>query len=372
MLDFTPVPRGSAGIGTYVRELAKALLPFEDRVELSLFLQNPQRGEVDPAFRRLPRVERRWPEKLWRGSVWASHRLGIAQDRIVGDIDLFHGTDNLLPNLRNLPSVITLFDFGFLRHPETVSPANRLFLKTMMPRFVRAAERCIAISEFTRAEALDLFDLPAEKVAVAHLGVGSEFLPAGEEAVQSLRQRYELDGPYLLFVGTTEPRKNLGSVLRALRLPECAGLKLVVAGSGGWGEGDVRESFDALEAQGRIRRLGRVAQSDLPALYTGAELLVFPSIYEGFGIPLLEAMACGCPVICSDRASLPEVAGDAAVLVASTSADAWAEAIVGVLEDTAKRRCLRERGLARAREFTWRRTAERTLDFYETVHARRS
>ena len=372
MLDFTPVPRGSAGIGTYVRELAKALLIIENRVDLSLFLQNPNRLPIESLFGPVPRMEHHWPERLWRGSVWAAHGLGIPQDGILGDIDLFHGTDNLLPKLRKTPSAITLFDFGFLRHPETVSPANRLFLKTMMPRFVQAAERCIAISEFTRAEALELFELPPEKVAVAHLGVGSEFLPAGEKEVRSLRQRLRLDGPFLLFVGTTEPRKNLGSVLRALLLPECADLQLVVAGSGGWGDGELRESLEALEAQSRIRRLGRVAQSDLPALYTAAELLVFPSLYEGFGIPLLEAMACGCPVICSDRASLPEVAGDAAVLVSSISADAWAEAIAGLLADTAKRRCLRERGLARAQEFTWRRTAERTLDFYETIHARRS
>lgn len=300
--------------------------------------------------------------------------LGLSLDRWLPACDLFHATDHLLPPLRRIPTVFTVHDLAFLVHPDTHLPSNRVFLQLMVPRFLRRATAIIADSEATRRDVLRYYAPPPEKVHVVHLGVEPAFQPVDPDAARAVVARqYALTPPYLLFVGTLEPRKNLRGLLIAYRrlLSELGPAlpPLIVAGAPGWWH---EESYRAVERLGltqHVRFVGRVAERDLPALYGAATAFLYPSLYEGFGLPPLEALACGTAVICSNRASLPEVVGDAAVQVDPINIAELATALRRVLSDANLRAELRARGLARAAQFTWARTASATVDVYRQVLA---
>jgi glycosyltransferase involved in cell wall biosynthesis len=218
-----------------------------------------------------------------------------------------------------------------------------------------------------------LLDVEPNRVAVVYGGVDSGFHPIEDEAtLQAARVKYGLFSPFILYVGTIEPRKNLGRLLRAytrLRAKYKTPHRLVVAGGLGWLYQDVLREIDELASEHEVIFLGRVPDEDLPTLYSLADVFAFPSLYEGFGLPPLEAMACGVPVVCSNTSSLPEVVGDAGILVSPYDIDALSEAIAGLLEDPARRSELAARGRERARLFTWERSARQLLAIYKRVGA---
>ncbi len=370
-VDFSPVVRGSAGIGKYVTGLIGSFVELGDPDRLTLFLPRRGRSGLDSRYALLPAVENFLPERVWRGWSWATRRAGMGLDGMVGAPDLFHATDNVFPGLKRARTVFTLYDLVIVRHPETVSPMNRAYLRAILSLALRDADRIIAISEFTKQEAIEIYGTSSERIVVIPLGVHDDFAPASDAAMASVRERYALPGPYLLTVGTIEPRKNLPTLFRALRALERMEHRLVVVGAPGWKRSMALAELDLVRAGDRVRFLGRVPEADLPALYSAASLLLFPSLYEGFGIPVLEAMACGTPVVCSNSASLPEVGGDAVHLVPPTDADAWAGAIERLLGDDRERSDLRARGLRRAACFRWSATARKTLNVYREVHAGR-
>lgn len=373
-LDVSPAVHRRAGLGRYAYELTTALLALDTENEYVAFYNRPSQAHVEPPLDRLPHLTTNLSNKPWRMSALVGQFAHIPQDGLFPGVDLFHATDHLLPRLSRVRSVFTLHDVIYRHYPETHMRLNRWFLTLMMPRFLRAADRIIAVSECTKRDALRLYDIDESKIHVIYEGVNPRFRPASPSAIAAARQRYHLPAHYLLVVGTIEPRKNLTMLLEAYtmlkeRQPE---LKLLIVGQKGWLYEGFFRRLRELGLEEEVIFPGFVPDEDLPAIYSAAELLAFPSLYEGFGLPVLEAMACGTPVVCSNTSSLPEVAGDAALLIPPQDVRAWVEALERVVRDASLRAALRRRGLEQAARFTWERAARRTLEIYREAYAARS
>jgi glycosyltransferase involved in cell wall biosynthesis len=277
--------------------------------------------------------------------------------------------------------VATVHDVGALDHPEWYTPDVARHHATVNASLVRRAAAVITVSAFTRRALLEHVELDPARVHVVHSGVSGDFRPVTSAVRETVTRRLGLNGPYVLYVGTREARKNLVGLVDAFaRVAEAEpDVTLAVVGArprvearrvqgvNAWSGAEVesRVAFHALA--GRVRFLGRVPRADLPGLYGGAEAFAFPTLYEGFGLPVLEAMACGCPVVASDRTAVPEVAGDSALLADPTDPGAFADALLQVLRDESVTRSLTEKGLARAAGFAWTETARGTVDVYEEV-----
>ena len=367
-LDLSPAVHQHAGLGRYAQELLLALAVTDGQNEYVVFYNNPAAAWVDPTLERFPKITTPLSYKPWRLSAMLAHFARIPQDSLFPGVALFHATDHLLPYFRRIKSVFTLHDLIFIFHPETHKPLNRWFLTLMMPRFLRAADAVIAVSECTKRDAVRFYGIPEEKITVIYEGVNPRFRPASPETIASVRARYNLPEHFILYVGTIEPRKNLTALLEAFHhLLATHDLRLVIVGKKGWLYEGFFLRLRELGLEDRVIFTGYVPDEDLPAIYSAAELFVFPSLYEGFGLPVLEAMACGVPVICSNTSSLPEVAGDAALLVDPTDVRALAGAMEQALTDEALRVTLRARGIERAQRFTWARAAQETMQVYENV-----
>ncbi|WP_322798184.1 glycosyltransferase family 1 protein [Thermoflexus sp.] len=368
VVDVSAAVHHRAGLGRYAAELVKALIPLLPG-RLAIFYHDAGRADVFPPLDALPARPYPLPAKPWRLQVMLAHLFRRPMDALIGPGRLFHATEHLLPPFRALPAVFTLHDLIFRLYPETHMPMNRWFLSLMMPRFLRRADAVIAVSECTRRDALRWYRVLEERIHVIYEGVDARFRPAQPEAIAALRARYALPDRFILYVGTIEPRKNLPTLFAAYRhlLGRWPDLGLVVAGKPGW---LTRGTFRALRELGleeRVRFLGYVPDDELPALYSAASVFAFPSLYEGFGLPPLEAMACGTPVIVSDASSLPEVVGEAGLRVAPDRPGDWAAALAVALSDESLRAHLREAGLRRAAQFRWEVTAQQTVEVYERV-----
>ncbi len=266
------------------------------------------------------------------------------------------------------PMVVTVHDLSWVRFPET-HPAERVrAMNAQMPKVLRAAAHVIADSEFTRGEVIAHYGIEPARVTTVLLGVTPGFAPFDERACAATLATHGLRyGEYILAVGTLEPRKNLATAVAAFAgLPQEQRRRhpLVVAGMHGWGRHRLPRALQGLVAAGEARLLGYVAEEDLPRLYAGARLFVYPSVYEGFGLPPLEAMACGAPVVVSRSASLPQVVGGAGLLVDPMDQGAWREQMRVLLEDDALRARLSAAGVRQAQGFTWERCARDTLAVY--------
>lgn len=269
---------------------------------------------------------------------------------------------NVVPLLAQRPSVVTVHDLAFLRFPERFRPAKRRYLTALTRASVRRAAHVLTVSEFTRREVIDLLDVPAEKVTATPNGRDEQMGPLPPAVVAQFRARQALPEAFLLFVGTLEPRKNLTTLLRAYaERREQIGMPLVVAGGKGWLYEPIFALLDELALRPHVHFAGFVPRDELALWYNAATALVYPSLYEGFGLPPLEALQCGTPVVTSNVSSLPEVVGDAALTVEPLDAAALGSALVRVAQDADLRADLRARGPRRAQHFSWDRTAAGTL-----------
>ena len=343
-LELTVLELDRGGIARSARRLADELAARED-VELVTFAQ---RG----------RVRGRIARGLARELVWLPLVLPRRARR--ARLDVLHCPSPLVPAAPTaMPLVVTVHDVLAWAHPEWMSRENVLQHRLVLQRVLQRAAMVLTSSQFTRGELQERFGLTDERVAVAPLGVDPSFSP-GPGGVPGI------DGPYLLAVGTLQPRKDLETALTAFERCADAGVPhaLVVAGARGWRDEATLARLRASSHAGRIHLLGHVDDAALVRALRGADALLFPSRHEGFGLPPLEAMACGTPVVAARATAVPEVVGDAAVLVEPGDADAFADAVLGLLGDAARRTALRERGLRRAAAFTWGRCAELTVAAY--------
>ncbi len=364
----------AGGTGRYAINLTRAMLAeaAAHRPDLEfVVLTGPQTSrEVMEEFR--GRCEERFLGA--KSSVIRSLTLVPAALRRLG-VDVFHGMDHVgIPLVgRSCRYVVTVHDVIPLILPETFTPRHRLVVRMALARVRRKADRVIVPSHAVKRDVVRRVGLPEDRVVVTHEGCEARFRPVRSgTGLRDVAARYGLPPRYVLAVGTLEPRKNLTTLLEAFaRLRRDgevdADLRLVLAGARGWLEEPIFATVRSLGLEDAVRFTGFVDDDDLPAVYSGAALFAFPSLYEGFGLPLLEAMACGVPVVTSNISSLPEVAGDAAVLVDPRDEQGLAAAIARLLRDEALRGRLREAGIARARQFSWEATARRTLDAYAAV-----
>ncbi|MGQ9489415.1 MAG: glycosyltransferase family 4 protein [Anaerolineae bacterium] len=284
---------------------------------------------------------------------------------------IYHSPYYLMPYRPGAATVLTVYDLIPLRHPEHSTARARLLFRWATALALRTARVVIAISDFTRRDFLAEFHLAPEHIAAIPLAADPIFRPQPAEAVAAVRARYNLPAQYALYVGSNKPHKNLVRLLEAWQMAHgawpMADSRLVIAGAWDARYPEAKERAEALGLGDQVMFLGPVAEADLPALYAGATLFVFPSLYEGFGLPVLEAMACGTPVICARGSSLPEVAGDAAWLVDPLDVAGLAEALARLWSDPALRAGLQQRGLAQAQRFSWQATAQQTLLCYRAL-----
>ncbi|HLE43923.1 MAG TPA: glycosyltransferase family 1 protein [Methylomirabilota bacterium] len=350
-----------SGIGRYTRSLVETLVELAPDERWVLYLDRPARGLPAGAEARcLP-----WPQRLlW--TLWAAPR-----DLGRRPVDLFHGVTGFeLPRVRGTRLVTTVHDLIPLRFPRLVPWRHRWAVRALLGSALRRAARVIAVSDATRADLVARYRTIADKIHVVPEAAATHFAPPSAAETARVRAQYGLEAAYVLFVGLLEPKKNLPALLRAVARLRAGGAwgraQLVLAGAPGWGTTGLDAEAGRLGLDGVVRFLGAVPDGDLPALYAGARVFVFPSLWEGFGLPVLEAMAAGAPVVASCRGALPEVAGAAALLV-EPAPEPLAEALERVLTDPALRDRLRHAGLERARAFSWERTAAQTLAVYRAA-----
>lgn len=366
LLSLTSTYR-SAGISWYIYHLLRHLPACSEEYRFSAFTGMKQWQSP----RGIRANHTRWPTRLPIVRIlWEqlAQPLALAAQQV----DLLHAPAYVLPAAWQGPAVVTVLDLSFILFPESFRPLNRLYLNLFTRLSVRRAGRVIAISENTRQDAVRLLGLDEQKVQVVYCGVDSSFHPIARDDVAAYRRRKNLPSRFLLFVGTLEPRKNVAGVIEAYHLlrqqwkPRDGELPdLVIGGARGWYCEEVDRTIRDLNLAAHVQFPGYVPAEELPFLYNAAQVFVYPSFYEGFGLPVLEAMACGTPVVTSNRASLPEVLGNAGLTVDPDSVEQLAAALVQILIDDDMRTALGERGYQRAAGFSWDRTARDTLTVYQ-------
>ena len=358
-VDATAVPAKLTGAGVYAARMLAALA-LRGEAELEVFVAPGSGPSLAAPGLGLHPVR---AAGLGRPARIAWTHLAAGRAARAAGADLLHGVHYELPRRASLPQVVTVHDLTLLTHPEWHEAAKVRFFGWAVRRSVAVAERVLCVSATTAADLAEHLGVDPGRVDVTPLG--TDLRPASEQAVAALRRRLGLDGPYLLGLGTLEPRKDLPTLVRAFAL--LAGElphRLVLAGLAGWGAGAVAGAVASSGVAERILLAGYVPEAEKAALLTGADVFVYPSRYEGFGLPVLEAMACGTPVVTTSGGSLPEVAGDAALLVEPGDADTLAVAVGKLAGEPGERVALVQRGLVRAAGFTWNRCAALTAEAY--------
>ena len=348
-----------SGIDRYLRGLLSALPDALGKDELTLFaaagaLEPPTRFDMHPA----PGFTSNRALRI----IW--EQVGLPRAIRAERLDLFHGAAFALPGRLAVPGVVTMHDLAFLKWPEQVPKRRALYLSRAVTASAKQAERVIAVSEATKHDIVELLQVDPARVDVTPLGVDRRFHRPPAEAIAEFRSTNELTRPFILAVGTREPRKNLPALIRGFaQVKDAIPHDLVHAGGSGWLPDELDQAIAESNLGDRLRLVDFVPHEDLPLWYSAADCFVMPSLYEGFGLPLLEAMACGAPAIASNRSSLPEVGGEA-VFLCEPDADAIGAALTTVLQNGELRQQLHLAGPERARQFTWQRTAELTAASY--------
>jgi glycosyltransferase involved in cell wall biosynthesis len=368
-IDYTSAVRQAAGIGRYTRNLIRALAGLDTENEYSLVVAGGW-GEGDglgswPGNFRV----RSWPlSDRWTHILWQRLRLPIPVQVVTGGLDLYHSPDFVLPPVGSTPSILTVHDLSFLRVPQFFVPGFRAYLEKAVSRAVPRASHILADSESTRSDLMELFGIAPDRVTVLYPGVEPRFQPVRDvEELQRVRTHYDLPEQFVLGLSTLQPRKNFDGLIRAFAqlATQYEDLCVVVGGGRGWLYEDTLALPARLGLEGRVRFIGYVEDDDLPGLYSLATAFAFPSWYEGFGLPVLEAMACGIPAVAANNSSLPEVVGQAGLLIDADDTDALARALARFLEDRALVAQLVTAGFEQARRFSWEVAATQLLGIYE-------
>ncbi|MGQ9584245.1 MAG: glycosyltransferase family 4 protein [Anaerolineae bacterium] len=364
-VDVHMVGERETGNETYTLNLVRHLLELDTANRYGLITPHPERLREKLALPPHAEILQVWPAQPF-------FRVPLAMPLLVRrwQADLLH-VNYVAPPLSPCPVVVTVHDISYEFFPHFFSPRDRRMLATMVPFSARRAAQVIAVSERTRQDLMDVYGIPGDRITVTHEAAAPHFAPVADKAAQdAVCTRYGLRRPYVLALGNLQPRKNVARLVEAFGLARReAGLphQLVVAGKAQWRESEVFAAVARLGLEDAVVFPGYVADEDLPALYSAADCFAYPSLYEGFGLPPLEAMACSAPVLCSRAGALGEVVGDAAWVVDPTDVGDIARGLVALLTDPNVAQEYRQRGRERASAFSWRRLAEQTLAVYRDV-----
>jgi glycosyltransferase involved in cell wall biosynthesis len=366
LLSMSQSYRG-AGISWYIRKLLENLAGVSPAFCYSAFLN-------DRAFQA--------PSLALHFSRWPTQRpiVRIGWEQVIqpvalrrAGVELLHALAFVAPLAAPCPFVVTVYDLSFLRYPEAFRPFNRWYLSHFTAHSVRRARAVLAISESTRQDVINMLGAPPDRVHTIYCGVDDEFRPLPAADIAAFRLAHHLPDTFVLFLGTLEPRKNVEGLIRAYaawRKREAKAPPLIVAGGKGWYYKHIFGLVESLNLTDAIRFPGYIPQNELPLWYNAASLFVYPSHFEGFGLPVLEAMACGTPVITSTVSSLPEVAGpdgSAGRLIDPADPDALADAMADLINRPEQRAAMSQQALARAATFRWEKTAQETVAVYKQV-----
>jgi glycosyltransferase involved in cell wall biosynthesis len=367
-IDYTSALKQSGGIGRYTRGLITTLAQLDTQIQYTLLVTPDAPLDDLQIFQIRPNFDHKLyplPER-WMTIGWHRLYLPLPVELFAGSIDLFHSPNFILPPTRQANTLLTVHDLSFIRHPQGAVAALRRWLMKVVPRSIARADHILADSESTKQDLIEIFEVEPGMITVVGAGVEERFLPVTDPALLGrVRQRYRLPAKFVLSLGTLEPRKNFTGLIEAYQQsPVRDTHHLVIAGGKGWLYEDIFARAEASAVADRIHLIGFVADEDLPALYTLADLFAYPSHYEGFGIPVVEAMACGTPVVCANNSCLPEVAGPAALQITATDTPALAEALYRMAVDASLRQQAVELGFRQARKFNWPAAAERLLAVY--------
>lgn len=355
----------ATGTENYSRYLIKYLEKLDSKNQYILYLNQPTPLPLA--------ISKNFTSRLIKlPRFWTQVRLAweVIQDKP----DLLFIPSHTLPVIhkKELKTVVTIHDLGYEYLKEYHQFPQRLYLNKSTVFAAKKATHLIAVSESTKKDLMSKLGVEEEKITVIHEGVDHEiFKPQTEDQIRQVKKKYHLSADYLLFVGTIQPRKNLLRMIEAfnllLRDSKYQKLNLILVGKEGWLSEEIYKAPIKLSLQDKIRFLNRVSTEDLPALYSGAKMFLFPSLYEGFGLPVLESMASGAPVITSSTSSLPEVAGKAAILINPEETNDLMLAIKSLLDSPEKAEELRKKGFAQSRKFSWEKTAAQTLEVFERL-----
>ena len=374
-IDYTAAIRQGAGIGNYVRSLVDALLAQDAKNQYTLLTSGrPTREHPFPQAENVRGLSIIIPDR-YLNILWYRWRLPLYATFLTGQVDIYHGPDFVLPPMNNkVHKVVTVHDLAFVEHPEYAIPQLAAYLNKVVPEAVAAADVIVAVSRATSQTLIEYFKTPLEKITIIPNGIRPYFRRITDPILLSATlHKFGLKHPLILGVGTLEPRKNHLGLIKAFHKAQSAsGTKLrpamlALAGGPGWLYDETQQLISKLKLENKVRFLGHVTELELITLYSMADVFVFPSFFEGFGVPLIEAMACGAPIITSNTSSLPEVAGDAAVLIDPHNTGQIARAVLQVLEDNQLRDELRKKGYARAQNFTWPKSASKMLSVYQKL-----
>lgn len=354
----------SSGIGSYTRNLIENLVKISSGHEYYLFLDSP----LPPGVVRLKNTFTEIiPEK--KRILWTNFYLPGRLSKL--DIDLYHGTANFEIPIRKVTRyVVTIHDIIPKLFPELIPFKHRLIFNLFTKRALKVADKVITVSEHSKKDIVRFFNADENKIKVIYEAASEIFRPIRDSAIlKEFREKYKLPEEFILFLGLLEPKKNIMRIIKSFLFLKEKGLrcKLVIGGRKGWYFENIFKLARELNLTNDIIFTGFVPEEDLPLLYNSSRLFVFPSLYEGFGLPVLEAMACGIPVITSRTSSLPEIAADAALYVDPLSIDSIVEAIDQVYKDEDMRGSMIERGIQRARHFSWQKAAAETLNIYREI-----
>ncbi|MBI3740413.1 MAG: glycosyltransferase family 4 protein [Chloroflexi bacterium] len=367
-IDFTSAARERAGIGRYARELVRALSRVDAENAYVLFVPRDARPELlSFAFPRNFSIRRAPITERYLAALWQRARVPLFVEAFIGTVDVFYSPDFLLPPTRARRALVTAHDLSYVRVPEYFPAPLLNYLNRAVPRALKRADLILADAASTQRDLVDVYGSPAQKIRVLYPAADARFRADISDAERArVRAKYDLNPPYILSVGTLQPRKNYSRLIQAFAKMPMTNYQLLIVGGKGWMYDEIFQTIARLHLRERVRVMDFIADEDLPALYAMATLFVYPSLYEGFGLPILEAMQSGAPVISSNSSSLPEAGGDAALYFDPRDVNALAGAMQRALADEKLRGDLRARGFAQAQKFSWEKSALKLREYFET------
>jgi glycosyltransferase involved in cell wall biosynthesis len=372
-IDYTAALKQSGGIGRYTRGLITTLAELDNKNSYTLMVTPDAPPDDLQVFHAQPNFTPKFYPlaERWLTIGWHRFYLPIPVEWFTGRVDLFHSPNFILPPTRQAKTLLTVHDLSFIRHPQGAVPSLRKWLEKAVPRSLARADHVLADSESTKQDLIDIFQLTPKTITVVGAGVEARFQPVTDShRLETVRRRYHLppSEKFILGLGTLEPRKNFTGLIKAYsQSPVRHTHHLVIAGGKGWLYNEIFAAAESSPVANRIHLIGFIDDDDLPALYNLADIFAYPSHYEGFGIPVVEAMACGTPVVCADNSCLPEVGGQAALQIEATDVTALAETLHRLAIDPTLRQQAIATGLRQAQKFTWPATARRLLAVYHQM-----